>query len=101
MRSIIAASALEARGGRSARTLAQQRVGAVLEERHLAAADPLEGRLVDVEDADAQAGLREREAQRQPDVAPAAEDDEVENGTAPSSRVVRVTGRHGHATSSR
>ena len=58
--------------------LAQQVVGAGLEERHLARGDPVERRLVGVVDADAQAGAREREAQRQPDVAAAAEDDDVE-----------------------
>ena len=58
--------------------LAQQLVGAGLEERHLAGGDPVERRLVGVVDADAQAGLGEGEAQRQADVAAAAEDDDVE-----------------------
>ena len=60
--------------------LAQQLVGAVLHERHLAGGDPVEGRLVRVVDADAQAGLGEGEAQGQADVAAAAEDDDVEVG---------------------
>ena len=58
--------------------LAQELVGAVLHERHLAGGDPVEGRLVGVVDADTQAGLGEGEAQRQADVAAAAEDDDVE-----------------------
>ena len=58
--------------------LAQQLVGAGLEERHLAGGDPVERGLVGVVDADAQAGLGEGEAQRQADMAAAAEDDDVE-----------------------
>ncbi len=60
--------------------LRQQRVRAVLHERHLARCDPIEGRLARVVDADAQPGLGEGEAERQADVAAAAEDDEVEVG---------------------
>ena len=79
MRSIIEPSApnVEPAGRQD---LAQELVGAVLEERHLAGGDPVEGRLVRVVDADAQAGLGEGEAQRQADMAAAAEDDDVEVG---------------------
>ena len=45
--------------------LAEQLVRAVLHERHLAPPDLLERRAVDVVDADPQAGVREREAERQ------------------------------------
>ena len=58
--------------------LAQELVGAGLEERHLAGGDPVERRLVGVVDPDAQARLGEGEAQRQADVAAAAEHDDVE-----------------------
>ena len=58
--------------------LAQQLVRAGLHERHLAGGDPVEGRLVRVVDADAQARLGEGEAERQADVPAAAEDDDVE-----------------------
>ena len=61
-----------------ARTFAKQLVGAGLEERHLAGGDPVQRRLARVVDADAQAGIGQREAERQPDVAPATEDDDVE-----------------------
>ena len=60
--------------------LAQQLVGAVLHERHLARGDPVERRLVGVVDADPQAGFGEGEAQGQADMAAAAEDDDVEVG---------------------
>ena len=68
----------ESRAGRSARTLAEELVGAGLEERHLARGDPVERGLADVVDADAQAGVGEGEAQGEADVAGAAEDDDVE-----------------------
>lgn len=55
----------------------EQLVGTVLEERHLAAGDSIERSLVDVEDPDPQAGIGEHEAQRQADVAPASEHDEI------------------------
>ncbi len=58
--------------------LAEELVGAVLHERHLARGDPVERRLVGVVDADPQPGLREGEAQGQADVTAAAEDDDVE-----------------------
>ena len=58
--------------------LAEELVGAVLHERHLAGGDPVERGLVRVVDADAQAGIGEGEAQGQADVAAAAEDDDVE-----------------------
>ena len=79
VRSIIAPSAPKAEpAGRQ--QLAEELVRAGLEERHLARRDPIQGRLVRVVDADPQAGLGEGEAQRQADVAPAAEDDDVEIG---------------------
>ena len=58
--------------------LAKQLVGAVLEERHLAADDPVERRLVRVVDAHAQPRLGEGQAEGETDVAAAAEDDDVE-----------------------
>lgn len=48
------------------------------EEGHLAEPDPLERGLGNVKDADPQAGLGEGQAQRQPNMSPATEDDEVE-----------------------
>ena len=60
----------------------QQLVGAVLAERHLARGDPVEGRLARVVDADSQARVGEREAERQADMATAPEDDEVEIGSS-------------------
>ena len=68
---------LEAAGREDTR---QQLVRAVLQERHLPAGDALQGGAVDVEDAHPQAGLDEGEAQRQADVARAAEHDDVERG---------------------
>ncbi len=66
---------VQAAGGQD---LAQQLVGAVLQERHLAGGDAVEGRLVGVVDPDPQAGLGEDEAEGQADMAAAAEDDDVE-----------------------
>ena len=63
--------------GRSA-AARQELVGARLQERHLARGDPVQGGLVGVVYADAQAGLGESEAERQADVAAATEDDDVE-----------------------
>ena len=60
------------------RTSAQQLVGATLAERHLPAPDPLQRGRVRVEDAHPQTARREGEAQREADVAAAAQDDEVE-----------------------
>ena len=56
----------------------EQLLGAVLHERHPAGGDRIERRPVRVEDARPQARVREREAQRQADVAAAAEHDDVE-----------------------
>ena len=58
--------------------LAQQLVGAGLEERHLAAADPVERPLVGVVDPDPQPRLGEGKAQREADMPAAAEDHDVE-----------------------
>ena len=67
--------------------LAQQLVGAGLEERHLAAGDPVERRLVRVVDPDPQARLGEGKAQREADVPAAAEDDDVELAGQSSGRL--------------
>ena len=53
-------------------------VRARLEERHLAARDAIECRLVRVVDADAQASIRESQAQGKTDMATSSEDDNVE-----------------------
>ena len=58
--------------------LAQELVGPVLHERHLAGGDPVQGGLVGVVDADAKAGLGEGQAERQADVAATAQHDDVE-----------------------
>jgi hypothetical protein len=72
---LAAAAKLEPTGRQE---LTQQVLRAGLEERHLAVPDPLERRRVRVVDADPQAGPREGEAEGQPNVAAAAEHDEIE-----------------------
>ena len=74
----------------------QEGVRTVLEERHLPAADPVERVLRDVEHTDPQPGVREREAQRQPDVTGAAQDDNIERGRVDElGRVWEPPGRRG------
>ena len=56
----------------------QELLGACLEERHLARGDAIEGRLAEVVDPDAEAGVGEGQAQRQPDVASSPQDHDIE-----------------------
>ena len=65
---------LEATGGQQ---LGQEHVGACLEERHPAGLDRVQGLSIGVEDPDAEAGLGEHQAERQTNVATAAEHDDV------------------------
>ena len=58
--------------------VAQQDVSAGLEERHLAAGDPVEGGAIGVVDPDAEPGLGEHETQWEADVSATSEDDDVE-----------------------
>ena len=60
-----------------AQHLAQELVGAVLLERHLARGEPVERRLADVVDADPEAGLGKGETEGKPDVAASAKDHDV------------------------
>ena len=69
------AAELEPAGGQE---LAEQLVGAVLEERHVARLDDLlDLGCVDVVDADPVAAVGKRQGERQADVAAAADDDDV------------------------
>ena len=75
----------------------KQLIGARLEERHLAGRDPIERRLVGVVDADAEPGIRERQAQREADMAASAEDDDIEGLVRHGEKSSR-RGARGHRT---